>query len=76
MSMTSEILDLRCPQGPKQLLLKLRVNGEQAHVNDDNLMEIACRDCARNARHFDPSVRRVLHRFNFAGQLVESVVEK
>lgn len=73
---TVEVLDLRCPTGPRQLLMKLRLSGEHAHVTSENLMELNCRDCARNARQFDSTVRRVLHRFNFAGELVESVVEK
>lgn len=73
---TIEVVDLRCPHGPKQLLMKIRVsNDEPARVSDDNLLEIACRDCARNARAVQPSVARVLHRFNFAGELVESVIE-
>lgn len=70
------IVELRCPQGPKQLLLKLRTTGETAHITSDNLMEIACRDCARKAREFDPAVRRVLHRFDFTGELIESVIER
>ncbi len=70
------IVELRCPVGPKQLLAKLRTDGEKAHVTSDNLMELACRDCARNAREYDPAVRRVLHRFDFAGELIESVVER
>lgn len=76
MTTTIEIVELRCPVGPRQLLLKLRTSGGQPHINEDNLLEIACRDCARAARHRDPDVRRVLHRFNFAGDLVESVMEK
>lgn len=76
MTETIQVVELRCPVGPRQLLLKLRVSDERPHINEDNLMEITCRDCAKNARQFDPSVKRVLHRFNFAGDLVESVVEK
>ena len=70
------VVELRCPNGPKQLLLKLRTTGEKAHVTEENLLEIACRDCARKAREFDPDVRRVLHRFDFAGELIQSVVER
>lgn len=76
MTTTVEVVDLRCPVGPRQLLLKLHTTGERAHVNDDNLMEISCRDCTRTARRSDPGVVRVLHRFNFIGELVESVVER
>lgn len=70
-----EKVDLRCPVGPKQLLGKTRL-GDPAVVNDDNLIELACRDCARNARQFDPSVKRVVHCFNFAGDLVFSLTER
>lgn len=74
---TIEVVDLRCPQGPKQLLMKIRVsNDEPAHVSEDNLLEIACRDCARNARILDSTVARVLHRFAFSGELIESVIER
>jgi len=70
-----QIVEVRCPVGPRALLFKLRREGEIPRVSDGNLLELACRDCARNARQFDPDVRRVLHRFDFAGQLIESVVE-
>lgn len=56
--------------------MKIRASGELPIVGNDNLLELACRDCARNGRQFDPSVKRVLHRFNFAGELVESVIER
>ena len=72
-----EVVELRCPDGPRQLLMKLRLNNDgDARVTNDNLLEITCRDCARQHRQHDPSVARVLHRFNFAGELVESVVER
>lgn len=72
-SMTS--VELRCPVGARRLLGKLLSEGGQPTISD-NLMELACKDCAKNAREFDPSVRRVLHRFSAIGELVESVVER
>lgn len=72
-SMTA--VELRCPVGAQKLLGKVLREGGQPVVTD-NLMELACRDCAQNAREFDPTVRRVLHRFNVIGELVESVVER
>ena len=70
------VVELRCPIGPKALLMEIRSEGELPVVSQDNLLELACRSCARSARHTDPAVRRVLHRFNFMGQLVESEVER
>lgn len=70
------IVEIRCPVGPRQLLMKLRQGGEVPTYSEDNLLELACRDCARNARQIDPGVRRVLHRFSLSGELVESVVER
>lgn len=72
----TRVVEIRCPVGPRQLLMKLRQSGESPHFSEDNLLELACRDCARNARAVDPRVRRVLHRFALSGELVESVVEK
>jgi hypothetical protein len=72
----TRIVEVRCPVGPRQLLMKLRQNGESPHYSEDNLLELACRDCAKNARQVDPAVKRVLHRYAFSGELVESVVER
>lgn len=69
------VVEIRCPTGPRQLLMKLRQSGEAPAYSEGNLLELACRDCARNARQVDPSVRRVLHRFALSGELIESVVE-
>lgn len=71
-----ERVDLRCPVGPRQLLGKARVTNSPPHVNESNLIELSCRDCTKNARQFDPSVIRVIHCFNLAGQLVESLTER
>lgn len=75
-SATLEERELRCPHGPKQLLAKVRANGDYRQITNDNVLEIACRDCARVARQKDPTVRRVLHRFNILGELVESVIQR
>jgi len=64
-------VDLRCPVGPKRLLARLAPM-ERAHVTEDNLVELACSDCVRTLRREGRDVRRVLHRFNFLGELVES----
>jgi hypothetical protein len=44
-------------------------------VAEGNLIEVACGDCKRLKRRDGDPVVRVLHRFNLAGDLVESVSE-
>lgn len=71
-----EKLDLRCPYGPKQLLAKVVQQGDYAGRSADGLtFEIACRDCAKVARKDNPNIRRVVHRFNVFGELVESIAQ-
>lgn len=65
-------VDLRCPVDPRKLLMKLQLNGERPHVNDDNLLELACEACKARLRKSDPNVALVLHRYNFLGELIES----
>lgn len=69
------LVELRCPLGPKALLAKVVKLGDHAVRTTDNLLELACRDCARASRRDDPSVIRVVHRFNVLGELVESAVQ-
>ena len=66
-------VQIRCPVGPKRLLAILRQNGEQPRYLDDNTVEFACSDCARDLRKQGYDISRVLHRFNFLGVLVETV---
>lgn len=73
--MTKQI-EVRCPVGPRRLFAKFRLEGgTQPHITDDNLVEFACSDCKKEAVKDDPTVKRVLHRYNFFGELVESVAE-
>jgi len=65
-------VDLRCPVGPRRLLAILRQEGRRPVYLDDNTVEFACSDCARAARRSGRDVLRVLHRFNFAGELVQT----
>lgn len=67
------LIEIRCPVGPRRLLFKMRLSGEPLHVSG-NLIELHCPDCTRFARKDDPAVVRVLHRFDLAGDLVESEV--
>lgn len=68
------LVNLRCPVGPRALLAKLVQSGEKETYDSWNLMELSCRDCSRTAKKTDPNVKRVVHRFNILGELVESVV--
>jgi hypothetical protein len=59
----------------KRVLLKLYIQQEgRVHVNEDNLMELACSDCRRFMRKDGENVALVLHRFDFLGEYVETVV--
>ncbi len=78
-----EVVDIRCPGAPKRdgtcfpgrLLLRLRQKGEQpTMVQPNNLMELYCQDCTTAMRKAGRRVRRVLHRYDCAGILVESLI--
>jgi hypothetical protein len=81
---TKEV-EVRCPVGeelpdgfcrPGRLLLKLRISGEMpSFVQPDNLIELACEDCRYRLRKAGYRVRRVLHRYNLAGELVETLTD-
>lgn len=66
--------DVRCPAG--KLLAKMKHEGETPVVNDGNLLELHCRDCTRYERQTDAGVKRVLHCYDFVGNLVETLVER
>lgn len=69
------VMDIRCPVGPKRLLARMRQEGHQPGFDPDaNVVEFACSDCARGLRKAGRDVERVLHRYNFIGDLVESVI--
>lgn len=70
-----ESVEIRCPVGPQRLLSKLRLDGAQPAYTDTNLIEFACSDCKRTLRTKGRQVNRVLHRYNFLGELVESALE-
>jgi len=76
-----EVIDIRCPVGAKNLLLRSRVTHEETEtISDGNLIEISCRDCTRSQRKEMadagmPTGFRVIHRFFLDGQLCESIRE-
>lgn len=78
---TTEVVEVRCPLGAKTLLAKvLAEKGGTARRTTENLLELSCRSCTRQARHEMADVGmstgfRILHRYDFAGQFVESVRE-
>ena len=73
-------LELRCPQPwglcpAGRLLAKLRTTGRQpSFVHPDNLIELECPDCKVRMRRAGNPVRRVLHRYDFLGRMVETLV--
>lgn len=85
MSAVVEEVEVRCPVPqqlpgsncvPGKLLLKLRLSGEiPSYVYPDNLIELVCEDCRNRLRRRGVRVRRVLHRFDFAGNLVETLTD-
>lgn len=69
-------IEVRCPNGPQKLFTKLKLGEEFATmVPDQNLIEFTCRDCARQMSKQSGETVRVFHRFNFLGELVETVVQ-
>jgi hypothetical protein len=79
-----EVVDVRCPAGyrradgscqPGRLLFKLRQRGEKpSYVHPDNHIELYCDDCTRSMRKAGRPVRRVLHRYDFLGELMETLI--
>ena len=71
----SSVVEVRCPIGPQRLFTKLRL-GEitYRYLMPDNVIEFLCSDCGRRLSTQERKVT-VFHRFNFAGELVETVTE-
>lgn len=69
-----EEIEVRCPNAPNRLFMKLLQDGDRPHVTSQNLLEMACSDCKRQLRMRGRQVSRVLHRYDFAGEFVESEV--
>lgn len=67
--MGEQMLDVRCPVDPRRLFARMA----QGLICEGNLVEVACRECARRLRKTgDPSVRMVLHRFDITGECIET----
>lgn len=69
------VIELRCPQRykarPGKLLGKIRVI-ETPLTPGGVIFEAVCSNCTR-ARRWQRPVRQVLHRFDVAGRVVQSV---
>ena len=72
----SSVVEVRCPLGPRQLFTKLKL-GEASgiYIHPANLIEFPCGDCRRRMSREHGRVVRVFHRFNFLGELIETVVQ-
>lgn len=75
-----EVIDIRCPVGAKNLLLKVKLQQENLEVSKDNLILISCRDCTRGQRKEMadaglPTSFRVVHQFWPDGTLESSIRE-
>jgi WhiB family redox-sensing transcriptional regulator len=80
-SPSADALELRCPEPWRvrcdagRLLAKLRLSGQKpSYVHPDNLIELECQDCKVRLRKDGRSVARVLHRYDFLGEHVETLV--
>lgn len=72
----SSVVEVRCPVGPQRLFTKLKLGQEFAtYVQPGNLIEFTCSDCARRVSRERNERCRVYHRFDFVGELVETIVE-
>lgn len=58
--------DVRCPENPRRLFMRLHHDPDVRIDSTSNLIEVSCRDCSREAGG------RVLHRYNIVGELVET----
>jgi hypothetical protein len=72
----SSTVEVRCPLGPQRLFTKLKLGEEFGrYIHPANLIEFTCSDCARRLSREQHRPLRVFHRFNFLGELIETVTE-
>lgn len=76
--MEDGVLEVRCPKGSNNLLLKMRADPDSARgVSVDNTLLIMCRDCTKYERrksHSDDNFR-VIHEFSVFGDYIGSFHE-
>lgn len=51
------------------------LSGEKPRITEGNLIEFACSDCRRAYKQRGENLTLVLHRYDLAGTLVETVKE-
>ncbi len=72
----AEVIEVRCPIGPRRLFTKLKLGEEHGrYIHPDNLIEFTCYDCSRRVARQRQRPTRIYHRFNFVGELIESIAE-
>ena len=73
-----DLKEVRCPSGPRRLFMNMRLAGERPVVlHPENWMEFSCYDCRRELERRGRHVKRVLHRYDLAGNFMGSrVVEE
>lgn len=67
------VVELRCPEDPRTLLGKTLAEGNRPPITEGNLVELSCRSCRYLLE--EPGrgrPRAVLHRYDLAGDLVET----
>lgn len=68
-------IELRCPVGARRLFARMLQRGERpSYVHPDNLIEFSCYDCRHDMAQRGKPCRRVLHRYDIAGNLIETLV--
>lgn len=68
-------MEVRCPYGARRLFARMIQRGERpSYVHPDNLIEFSCYDCRHARQSRGERVSRVLHRYNAAGEFVETLV--
>ena len=69
----SPATEIRCPTEYRRMFGKLVRRGEDVTVVE-NLLEFSCRSCTKEQKAADPAIVRVVHRYNIAGELIETAV--
>lgn len=68
-------VEVRCPVGPRKLFTKLKLGEEFGKYLPYNLIEFTCSDCAKRIGRERGTRVRVFHRFNFAGELINTHID-
>jgi len=71
-----KVKEIRCPEDPRRLFTKLIQSGGRPVIVEGNLIEFACQNCKKTLAAEGSFYTRVLHRYNIAGELVETEFEE